>query len=170
FLDTHVNVGMVGAVENIGLAKRLPLGTALRMTLQGKPFRLTAKRAYELGLVEEVVPLADLASTAEQIARDIAANSPHATQLSKQAIWGSLEMGYRDALEYGWALLRMHWQHPDFQEARGPSARSAHPSGPTDRTVPGGTVRGRRLPRRRPARAGDTRGHPSRGTGCARTP
>src|SRR5262245_8987624 len=38
FLDTHVNVGMVGAIENIGLAKRLPLGTALRMTLCGKSF------------------------------------------------------------------------------------------------------------------------------------
>ena len=36
FVDTHVNVGMVGAIENIGLAKRLPLGTALRMTLCGK--------------------------------------------------------------------------------------------------------------------------------------
>jgi len=28
FLDTHVNVGMVGAIENIGLAQRLPLGRA----------------------------------------------------------------------------------------------------------------------------------------------
>jgi len=26
FVDAHVNVGMVGAIENIGLAKRLPLG------------------------------------------------------------------------------------------------------------------------------------------------
>src|SRR5262249_51988022 len=33
FVDTHTNVGMVGAVENIGLAKRLPLGSALRLTL-----------------------------------------------------------------------------------------------------------------------------------------
>ena len=40
FVDTHVNVGMVGALENIGLARRLPLGTALRMTLQGRDFRL----------------------------------------------------------------------------------------------------------------------------------
>ena len=46
FMDTHVNVGMVGALENIGLAKRLPLGTALRMTLLGKHYRLTAERAY----------------------------------------------------------------------------------------------------------------------------
>lgn len=122
FLDTHVNVGMVGAIENIGLAKRLPLGTALRMTLQGKAFRLTAQRAYDLGMVDEVVPMAELLPTAEKIARDIAANSPHATQLSKQAVWSSLQLGYRDSMEYGWALLRMHWMHPDFAE--GPKAFS----------------------------------------------
>ncbi len=37
-----------------------------------------------------------------------------------QAIWGSLEMPYTQAMEYGWALLRMHWDHPDFKE--GPRA------------------------------------------------
>ena len=64
FMDTHVNVGMVGAIENIGLAKRLPLGTALRMTLQGRNFRLSAERAYQLGLVDELVPAAELLTTA----------------------------------------------------------------------------------------------------------
>ena len=120
FMDTHVNVGMVGAIENIGLAKRLPIGQALRMTLQGKSYRLPARRAYELGMVDELVPLDELMSTAEAIAQAIVKNSPAAVSLSKQAIWGSLEMGYRNAMEYGWALLRMHWGHPDFKE--GPKA------------------------------------------------
>jgi E-phenylitaconyl-CoA hydratase len=120
FMDTHVNVGMVGAIENIGLTKRLPLGTALRMTLQGRNYRLPARRAYELGLVDELVAREDLMPTAEAIAADIAKNSPHATQLSKQALWAAQEMGYHHAMEYGWALLRMHWGHPDFTE--GPRA------------------------------------------------
>lgn len=120
FLDTHVNVGMVGAIENIGLTKRLPLGTALRMTLCGRDFRLPVERAYQLGLVEEVVPLDQLMEKAEEIATMIARNSPAAVQLSQQALWSSLEMGYRDSMEYGWALARMHWDHPDFKE--GPKA------------------------------------------------
>ena len=37
------------------------------------------------------------------------ANSPQAMALSKQAVWGSVERGYRDALESAWALLRQHW-------------------------------------------------------------
>jgi len=120
FLDTHVNVGMVGAIENIGLAKRLPLGSALRMTLCGKKYRMPAQRAYELGLVDEVVPADKLLETADEIAHQIAANSPAAVQLSMQCLWASLEMPYTQSLEYAWALLRMHWDHPDFKE--GPRA------------------------------------------------
>ena len=78
FLDTHVNVGMVGAVENIGLAKRLPLGSALRMTLCGKAYRMSADRAYQLGLVDELCEPEDLMATAEEIAQQICANSPAA--------------------------------------------------------------------------------------------
>ncbi len=120
FMDSHVNVGMVGAIENIGLAKRLPLGSALRMTLMGRAYRMPAERAYQLGLVDELVPKDRLMQTAEEMAQAIVKNSPHAVSLSKQAIWSSVEMGYRDSLEYGWALIRMHWMHPDFAE--GPRA------------------------------------------------
>lgn len=122
FMDTHVNVGLVGAMENIGLAKRLPLGTALRMTLMGRDYRLPAQRAYQLGLVDELVPQDQVMATAEEIARSIVKNSPAAVSLSQQAIWNSLEMGYTQACEYGWALLRMHWGHPDSKE--GPRAFS----------------------------------------------
>lgn len=121
FLDTHVNVGMVGALENIGLAKRLPLGTALRMTLMGKHFRLGAERAWQLGLVDELVDTpADLLPLAESMARQMLGNSPQAMALSKQAIWGGVENGYTQSLEHAWALLRLHWMHPDFTE--GPRA------------------------------------------------
>lgn len=121
FLDAHVNVGMVGALENVGLAKRLPLGTALRMTLMGKDYRLDAARAHQLGLVDELVASpGELRGAAEAMARSIIKNSPQALALSKQAVWGSLDRGYQAALEHAWSLLRLHWSHPDFEE--GPRA------------------------------------------------
>lgn len=121
FMDTHVNVGQVGAIENIGLAKRLPLGTALRMTLQGKSFRLSADRAYQLGYVDELVETpGEVLPKAMEIAAEIAKNSPQAVALSKQAIWNSLETTYTPACEYGWSLIRNQWSHPDFEE--GPRA------------------------------------------------
>ena len=132
FLDSHVNVGMVGGLENVGLAKRLPLGTALRMTLQGKNFRLTPERAYALGLVDELAEPGELLATAGQIARDISQNSPHAVSLSQQAIWGSLEMPYTQAMEYGWGLVKDQWQHPDFTEGFRAFAEKRAPEWKTD--------------------------------------
>lgn len=121
FVDTHVNVGMVGALENVGLAKRLPLGTALRMTLLGRHYRLPAQRAWQLGLVDEVVSTpAELLPLAEEMARQMMQNSPQAMARSKQAVWGAVEYGYGEALERAWELLRGHWPHPDFLE--GPRA------------------------------------------------
>jgi E-phenylitaconyl-CoA hydratase len=121
FIDSHVNVGMVGAIENIGLAKRLPLGTALRMTLMGSSYRLSSERAHQLGLVDELAATPDEArALAQEMAVQLAKNSPQAMALSKRAIWGALERGYGDALERGWSLLRSHWSHPDFIE--GPRA------------------------------------------------
>jgi len=123
FMDSHVNVGMVGALENVGLAKRLPLGSVLRMTLLGRHYRLPAQRAHQLGLVDELVATPDdLLPAALEMAEQLKQNSSQAMALSKQAVWGSLERGYRDALESAWALLRLHWAHPDFEE--GPRAFS----------------------------------------------
>ena len=91
------------------------------MTLEGRDFRLSAERAYQLGLVDELAPTpGEARERAGEIAQRIAANSPQAMARSKQAIWGGLERSYADALEHGWKLLREHWSHPDFEE--GPRA------------------------------------------------
>jgi len=54
-------------------------------------------------------------------------NSPQAMLRSKQAVWGSLERGYGDALEHGWGLLRGHWKHPDFAEGSRAFAEKREP-------------------------------------------
>jgi len=82
----------------------------------GKDYRMPATRAYELGLVDEMIEQDQLRKSAREMAAVIAANSPAAVQRSKQAIWQSREVGYAHAAEYGWALVRMHWGHPDFRE------------------------------------------------------
>ena len=38
-------------------------------------------------------------------------------------------MGYTKSLEYGWALLRMHWDHPDFKEGPRAFVEKATPCG-----------------------------------------
>jgi E-phenylitaconyl-CoA hydratase len=120
FLDTHVSVGMVGGVENVGLTRRLPIGAVLRMTLQGRSFRMPAVRAYALGLVDEMcAPGAEL-ETALGIAELIAQNSPEAVRLSKRAVWNGAGLDHHAAAAQAWQLVKQHRAHPDFVE--GPRA------------------------------------------------
>lgn len=133
FTDTHVNVGMIGAVENIGLLQRLPLGAALRLTLVGRAYRMPAQRAYELGLVDELAEPQGLSALAMDLAKSIAGNSPAAVSLSQQAIWGALELPYADALERGWEMVKAHRGHPDAVEGLRAFAEKRTPRwAPTD--------------------------------------
>ena len=120
FVDTHVNVGQVSALEPIGLSRRMPLGAVLRMVVLGKHERLSAQRALELGLITEVVPEAELQPRAHELAAMIAAASPDTVKKSLVAIWDSLEMGLEEAYDHGFELLSAHWSHPDALE--GPRA------------------------------------------------
>jgi len=117
FMDSHVNVGQVGALENIGLAKRLPLGTALRITLMGKKYRMEAKRADQLGLLDELYDSREQRMDgAMEIAKIISGNSPSAMRRSKEAIWQSLELPLAESLANGWNLICDQRSHPDAQE------------------------------------------------------
>src|SRR6201995_3372297 len=60
FFDPHVSYGLPSALEPIGLARRIPLGEALRIALLGLDERMSAERAREIGLVSEIVSPAEL--------------------------------------------------------------------------------------------------------------
>lgn len=121
FMDTHVSVGQVSALESLGVARRAGPGAALLMGLAGRGYRLPAARAYQLGLVDllEATRAAAL-ERGRDLAAAMALNSPQAMALTKRAIWASSTMPDPQALEFGWELLKSHWPHPDFEE--GPAA------------------------------------------------
>jgi len=93
FFDPHANGGIVSALEGIGMLHRgVPLGDVLRWALMGTEERITAPTALRLGLVSEVVPVAELRARAADIAGQIAARNPIAIQGTVRAIWESLDM------------------------------------------------------------------------------
>jgi enoyl-CoA hydratase/carnithine racemase len=109
----------------------MPLGAVLRMACVGRAERMTAARAFELGLVGGVVrspsearertpggvvPGASLLAHARQLADRIKQCSPAAVQRTKRAIWESLDLGLADALELGWRAVEGHRGHPDVAE------------------------------------------------------
>jgi enoyl-CoA hydratase/carnithine racemase len=101
FFDPHVTYGMTAALEPIGLARRVPLGEALRVALLGLDERMSAERALRIGLVSEVVPRESLWNRADELAKIIAAKPPAAIQGTVRAIWESLDATRSQALRTG---------------------------------------------------------------------
>jgi enoyl-CoA hydratase/carnithine racemase len=121
FLDPHVSVGQVSALEPIVLSRRIPLGSVMRMMLLGRHERLSADQAHAIGLVTEVVEHEHLLARVHELASLVAENSPTAIALSREAVWGSFDLPLHVALRRGFVLLRSHGDHhPDAQE--GPRA------------------------------------------------
>jgi enoyl-CoA hydratase len=74
----------------IRLPKRVPLAIALEMAMTGDP--ITADRALALGLVNKVVPVAEVVPEALALAETIAANSPIAVRMSRRIVRESIEL------------------------------------------------------------------------------
>jgi enoyl-CoA hydratase/carnithine racemase len=116
FLDTHVKMGLVAGLEPVGLSRRLPLESVLRLTLLGGSERMNAEEALRIGLVGEIVPGDKLMSRAREIAAKIAQHSPAALARTKKAIWRGLETGLDDAIENAWQIIGEHHDCPDIAE------------------------------------------------------
>ncbi len=83
----------LGVLPGGGGTQRLPRlvgkGRALQLILSGE--MISAQEAYRIGLVNEVVPAADLITRAEAILKQIFANAPIAVRYSLEAVNKGLE-------------------------------------------------------------------------------
>jgi len=105
FFDPHVTYGMTAVFEPLLMMRRMPFGEIARMTLMGNHERMSARRAYEIGLVSEVVPATDLLETAMHAASAIASQPAHAVQATVRALWMGAERSATAALAQGAELL-----------------------------------------------------------------
>jgi enoyl-CoA hydratase/carnithine racemase len=116
FVDPHVSLGQAVAYEAITLLRKSPMEAITRMALSGRGERISARRAYELGIVSDVVATEQLRASAARLAAAVATNSPTAMRATKRALWHSMEVGLsaaRDAAaEEIWRLRN----HPDHAE------------------------------------------------------
>jgi enoyl-CoA hydratase/carnithine racemase len=84
----------LGLVPGGGGTQRLPRlvgkGRALQIILSGEV--ISAQEAYRIGLVNEVVPAAEVIARAESILRQIFANAPLAVKYSLEAVNKGLEI------------------------------------------------------------------------------
>jgi len=97
FFDPHVSIGLVAGREMVRLARALPTNVATRMALMGRHERIGAQRAYELGLVSEVVEHDRLLARALEIAGAVNRNAPLAVRGTRLAIRRGLDVPLYEA-------------------------------------------------------------------------
>jgi enoyl-CoA hydratase/carnithine racemase len=101
FFDPHVTFGMTACFESVHMLQKMPFPEIMRLALLGSRERLSAARAYEIGLVSEVVPGAQLRDAAARAAAVIAAAEPSAVQGTVRSLWIARELSRRQALAVG---------------------------------------------------------------------
>ena len=97
FFDPHVSIGIVSGREMVRLARVLPTNIAMRVALTGRHERMSAQRAFELGLISEVVPHDRLLARAKEIAALVNRNAPLAVRGTRLAIRKGLDLPLHEA-------------------------------------------------------------------------
>ena len=99
----EVQRGLIAAAGGlIRLPKRVPLALALELAMTGDP--ITATRAFELGLVNRLVPKAHVLDTAVALAERVGENSPIAVRLSRRLVKEAAEVDEAK----GWELTNKY--------------------------------------------------------------
>jgi enoyl-CoA hydratase len=98
FGQPEINLGLFpGAGGTQRLPRLVGKGMALEMMLTGEP--ISAQEAYRLGLVNRVVPAAELMATAERLAQQILAKAPLAVGVILEAVQHGMEMTLAEGLQ-----------------------------------------------------------------------
>jgi enoyl-CoA hydratase/carnithine racemase len=97
FFDPHVSIGLVSGREMVRLARVLPLNIAMRVALTGRHERIGAQRAFDLGLVSEVIEHDRLLERAKEIAALVNRNAPLAVRGTRLAIRTGLDLPLHEA-------------------------------------------------------------------------
>jgi enoyl-CoA hydratase/carnithine racemase len=98
FGTTEIQVGLWPMMITAELTRNLGRKRTLDLMLTGR--RLTADEALAAGLVNQVVPLAELEAVTMKLAADLADKSPAAIALGLRAFYRSQDLAYGEGLRY----------------------------------------------------------------------
>ena len=107
FFDPHVTFGMTACMESMHMLQKMPFPEIMRLALMGSAERLGAQRAYQIGLVSELVARENLEEAAGFCARTIASWPAVATQGTVRSVWAAQEMSRTHALDMGRVIVRL---------------------------------------------------------------
>lgn len=113
----EVNLGIMpgwGATQR--LPRIIPRAKAMEIVLSGKP--INAQEAYRIGLVNEVVPKAELMARAQKWAEDLCQASPLALRAAKEAMIRGYSLPLDEGIKLESALFSYLLGTEDFKEGQ----------------------------------------------------
>lgn len=114
FATPGVNIGLFCSTPMVALTRNVGRKAAMDMLLTGD--LVSAERAREIGLVNRVVPDADLAAETRSLAARIAGHSPRTLAIGKQAFHRQAEMDLPAAYAYAAQVMVRNMMTPDAEE------------------------------------------------------
>lgn len=114
FAVSGVNLGLFCSTPSVGLARNLGRKQAMEMLLTGD--FIDAHAALARGLVNRVVPLAQIDEEIKKLTDSILAKTPVAIKAGKQMFYRQLEMGLDAAYELASETMACNMMAEDAQE------------------------------------------------------
>jgi enoyl-CoA hydratase/carnithine racemase len=114
FATPGVNIGLFCSTPMVALSRAVGRKPAMEMLLTGD--LVDAATAKAIGLVNRVVPRADLSPTTTALARQIAAKSALTVAIGKEAFYRQAELGLADAYSYAAQVMTRNMLAADAAE------------------------------------------------------
>jgi enoyl-CoA hydratase/carnithine racemase len=114
FATPGVNIGLFCSTPMVALSRSVSRKAAMEMLLTGE--FVVADRARELGLINRVVPPAELADATMALARQIADKSPLTVAIGKEAFYRQAEMELSDAYRFAAEVMTRNMLAHDAEE------------------------------------------------------
>jgi enoyl-CoA hydratase/carnithine racemase len=117
FATPGVKIGLFCTTPMVALTRAIGRKRALRMLLTGEP--VDAPTAAEWGLINEVVPAAELAAATRKLAAKVAEASSLVVAIGKQAFYTQIDMDVDKAYAYAKEVMSLNALAADAQEGIG---------------------------------------------------
>ncbi|WP_424631112.1 enoyl-CoA hydratase [Bradyrhizobium sp. SYSU BS000235] len=117
FATPGIDIGLFCSTPMVALTRNIPRKHAMHMLLTGEP--VSAQRAQELGLVNEVVAAGEERQAAIGLAKKIALKSAYTLKVGKEAFYRQAEMSLADAYRYTAQVMTENMLARDAQEGIG---------------------------------------------------
>lgn len=114
FATPGVKIGLFCTTPMVPLVRSIPAKVAMEMLVTGQP--ISAQRAYEIGLINRVVPADQLDATIAEFTAAIVASSPLVLQLGKQAFYHEQPMPEAAAYQHAVQVMTTNAATHDAQE------------------------------------------------------